>query len=217
MQTFKTVIIFPEDDSVEFLRPIVDYSLSVFQDITLFVPANNRYLEIDDDVELVIFLGHGTSSTLFGSLLDNGEKSIFLDVVNASRLFADLSVMLLSCKSMDFIKNIKRNVQLTSFLGFGDMPTDWKHIEYIRESNSEFLDGFEETHLEFYKGVLVNAFINGIRLFHINNTFRAMYLGMHQVINAALSEVIIEKNWPKFIKTYLIELFLELKADIKYF
>ncbi|RWY47477.1 hypothetical protein [Mucilaginibacter gilvus] len=216
MQAYKTVLIFPIDDSVEFLRPIVDFLLKTFENIIQFEPAYGKYLEIDDEIQLVIFIGHGTSSVLCGNLLQDGEKYKFLDIINASVLFADLSIMLLSCRSIDFIKNVRHNVALKSFLGFGDMPTDWNHIAYLRDLDSEYLKGFEEEHLEYYKNILVKAFINGLTLYSINYNFRAMYLGMQQVINAAMSEVIIDMHWDKSIKNYLVDLLLELKTDMKY-
>lgn len=212
----KTIVIFPHDPSISFLSPIIDKIAEIFVNAEIVVPSHDKFdITIDDDHEIVFFFGHGGYSGLSGSINEQGEKAI-LSVDNASRLFSDTSLILLSCNSVDFMKNVKRNVSLNSFMGFGDMPTDWKHVRALQEIDSEYLIGFNEECLFFYKNAIVKSFLNGLSLLRGAFFSRVLFLGIKQSINQSINNAICCQDWSKDIKLQVIDLLVDFKNEIRY-
>lgn len=210
-------MIFPKDETINFLYPIVTILQERNPKLSLIVPLlGDKGIDLDDDTELIIFLGHGTSSTLHGSVNELNEKTKFLDVPNAAIKFEESSVVLLSCRSADFLKAVKSNVSVDTFLGFGDMPTDWEHIEHIRQSAPQYLSEFKEEHLEFYKSVLVESVINGFLNISVRGSLRELYLGIKVVVNKKINEVLLNKQWSKAAKFQVIDLLNTYKNEIYY-
>lgn len=211
------VLVYPDDPTIDFLAPIKDAFLSSFPKIKLHSPEPGSFGSvITDDTDLVIFLGHGASSTLFGSVNDSGAKTTFVDVEKGMLLFEDISVFLLACNSNSYIKKVTTRTKLKSSFGFGDMPTDWEHIQHNRDLEPNFLLDIYEEHLEYYKKNIVASVVSGIAYSTGNISFRNLYRGISHWASNTINDIIFNQEWTKAQKLQMIELFIDFKNNLKY-
>ncbi len=211
------VIVYPLDDSIEFLEPILDGLRGLFPNAIILRPQAGTYgSAITDDTELVIFLGHGTPSQLYGSLDESGEKSVFLNITNGSLLLDGVDIILFACNSDDYFRKIKRDAEIDCYVTFGDMPTDWEHIRHNRDQDANFLKDFEDEHLEYYKMAIVQAVVEGFKNGVRTNSIIGIPKRISLVVNQKINEVILDRNWNKPQKLQMIELLNDFKREIKY-
>jgi hypothetical protein len=211
------VIVYPIDETIEFLEPIIIELERLFPNAVLLRPKVGTHgSAITDDTELIIFLGHGTPSYLYGSLNDSGEKSVFLNITNGSLLLDGVDLMLFACNSTEYFRKIKQNAEVDCYVTFGDMPTDWEHIRHNRKLDSNFLIDFEEEQLEFYKSAIVEAVVEGFKNGFRTNSIIGIPKRISFVINQKINEVILNLDWSKPQKLQMAELLNNFKREIKY-
>lgn len=220
MKNFKNVIlIYPEDPSIDFLLPLFDGLKELFPNIIVHRPKYGATLHtiIDDDTQLVLFIGHGTPSGLFGGVDENKEKKMLCDIPSGARLLQDCSIVLFSCNSSDYIIKLQRNsAQIKNYIVFGDMPTDWSHINHNRDIEADYWSDCNEEHLSFYKSSLVESVLYGFKKAININSFHSFVKGINHIINVKINEIIQRDNWSKNQKLQLIERLIELKNEIRY-
>ncbi|MBU2914843.1 hypothetical protein [Reichenbachiella agariperforans] len=211
------VIVYPIDETIEFLEPLRAELERLFPKAILLRPEAGTYgSSITDETELVIFLGHGTPSQLCGSLNDSGEKSVFLNITNGSLLLDGVDIMLFACNSSDYFRKIKRNAEIDCYVTFGDMPTDWEHIRHNRDQDADFLKDFKDEHLEYYKSVIVESVVEGVKNGVRTNSIIGIPKRISFVVNQKINEVILDQEWSKSQKLQMIELLNDFKQEIKY-
>lgn len=211
------VIIFPSDPTIEFLKPLVDCLGNIFPNAIISDPPMGSHGDdITDETELVIFLGHGTPSYLFGRPNDVGNKSNFVDIATAKRLFNGIHLILFSCNSWDFLRKFQSEACINTFISFGDLPTDWPHINHNRELDPQFLIDFRDEHLEFYKSCLVESMIAGFQAGYALNSFLSIPKQLSLFISKKINEVIFEDSWNSSQKLQMIQLLVDFRNDIKY-
>lgn len=211
------VIVYPLDDSIEFLQPILNGLKRLFPNAVILRPQPGTYgSAISDETELVIFLGHGTPSQLYGSLNDSGEKSVFLNVTNGSLLLDGVDIILFACNSDDYFRKIKRNAEIDCYVTFGDMPTDWEHIRHNRDQDANFLKDFEDEHLEYYKAVIVESVVEGFKNGVRTNSIIGIPKRISLIVNQKINDVILEQKWSKPQKLQMMELLNDFKKEIRY-
>lgn len=131
----RKVCIFPSDSSTDFLRPLYDTlceadfwgwhgdSVSEGQEVS----------QILEDAESVIFLGHGSSGTLYGSPID-GELTPWICMDDVNILLSGKKLFLLSCNSSQFCETYS----LHNAIGFGNIPTGMLDVKNEMEVNPNF-------------------------------------------------------------------------------
>ena len=90
----RLVCIFPEDESTDFLLPIYKQleNLSGFIGYRFNTldsqKRNNLYETLNqlEDNSLLVFIGHGASNRLYGSVDDNRNKQVLFDKDNTEQL-----------------------------------------------------------------------------------------------------------------------------------
>jgi len=214
----EVVIIFPVDPTIDFLNPIFELAKKLFTNATIDRPEpNSSCRSINDETDLIIFLGHGTSRVLFGSTDETSQKTDFINISNGSRLFDECTTILFSCNSKDFLNNIKANpITINSFVVFGDMPTDEPHVKHNQANNKNYWTEYDESQLIFYKQTLVESFKNGLRFGYNSDSIEGFYKGVSFIINKRINYIILNSKWNRNQKLQLIERLIEFKNDIKY-
>ena len=152
------VCIYPEDITTAFLRPLCNHICSTFNAVEVGYDTS-----IDDDpleiihnairnAKTVFFLGHGMSTCLYASVLDNVElfNKDNYSLLEGKRLF------LLACNSDQFIKNY----DLENSIGFGFLPTSLDDIRQKRLFHSILVETLEKEDVELFNEALVNAVAN---------------------------------------------------------
>lgn len=219
MKNFNNIlVIYPVDSTIDFLQPIVETITSLLPQSAIVRPESGSYFDsITDETELIIFLGHGTTRELFGGCDEKGEKSKLFDIQNGALQFDGCSVVLFSCNSSDYIKNVKANpISIENFFTFGDMPTDKEHVKHNQETFKNYWPDYNNEQLEFYKTSLVDAVSSGIRKAVMTNSFHGFNKGINHVTNLKINEIILNKKWSKNQKIQVIERLIELKKEIRY-
>lgn len=158
----KTLILFPKDSTTNFLEEIVAYlfktvhsSQFTFIRIEASGESHKYSLEqIQDSLyNTIIFLGHGTSVSLYGACKGEYRNEKFITPKNFG-VFKGKKLVLIACDSSTLIKKAKPHV-FEEAIGFGDLPTDWNDIQSARESNVNAYQGFTEKTLESFRKCLI--------------------------------------------------------------
>lgn len=156
----KTVCIFPEDFTTEFLRPLCDYICATFDavEVGYDISGDDDPLEIIynelKDAKTIFFLGHGKSTCLYASITDNVE----LINENNISLLAGKSLFLLACDSNQFIEKYN----LTNAIGFGFLPTSLDDARSNRNFHHIPKEILTSDDVSIYKKSLVNIFTNSL-------------------------------------------------------
>lgn len=146
----RILCVYPEDPSTKFLNHLVErLNIHFRQDFHCFKVKPNSKSHNDclgrirhGDEELVIFLGHGTHKELYGAdsgslfegstfSFDNSGDNIFINQENID-VFYRKKVFCLSCNSNGKLSKWAVEHGATTFLGFGDIPTDWVKDDHMK-------------------------------------------------------------------------------------
>lgn len=117
----KILCIYPKDATTEFLRPVFNAICAKPHVVGLELDTieDDNFLEILSDhladADCVFFIGHGSSTCLYGSNLN----PLIEDKMGNIEELRNKSLILFACKSADFIKTY----QFHNSLGFGFIPT----------------------------------------------------------------------------------------------
>lgn len=148
----KTICIYPKDETTDFLFPLYEAlcsnGIEGWHDNTI----NNTKLIYDkiQDCKGLIFLGHGTSATLYGS--PDNNLTDFITEKNVHTLLMGKPCFLLSCNSADFCYHYK----LIPSIGFGNMPTGVRDVHAAMDSDASF-PCLEQEDIDVYNKALVRS------------------------------------------------------------
>lgn len=154
----KTVCIYPQDATTDFLRPLCDHICATFDAVEVGYdtsgdddPLEVVYSEIKD-AQTVFFLGHGMSICLYASILDNVElfNKDNISMLEGKRLF------LLACNSNQFVTKFK----LTDAIGFGFLPTSEDDIRGTEVYHNMDISMTSILDVDCFKTALVQCLIN---------------------------------------------------------
>lgn len=157
----KIVCIYPEDETTAFLQPLYVHICDTISAVGIHNDTTDEDDSLDNiydeikDAECVIFLGHGTSSILYGSRYDN---VVFES--NNHNLLDGKRLLLLSCNSNQFIKKYEKN----DSIGFGFLPTSLDDVRKTRKLHNVDIENIEKIDVDTYNMALVQSLINTISL-----------------------------------------------------
>lgn len=154
----KAVCIYPQDTTTDFLRPLCDHICTTFDavEVGYDTSSDDDPMEIifDEikDAQTVFFLGHGMSTCLYASILDNVElfNKENISLLEGKRLF------LLACNSDQFITKFK----LADAIGFGFLPTSEEDIERTKQYHKLDISTTGILDVDCFKAALVESLIN---------------------------------------------------------
>ena len=165
----KTVCIYPHDATTDFLRPLCNHVSATFGavEVGYDTSGDDDPMEIifDEikDAETVFFLGHGMSTCLYASILDNVElfNKENISLLEGKRLF------LLACNSNQFIDKFKLN----DAIGFGFLPTSKEDIERTKQYHKLDISMTGILDVECFKTALVQCLTNTLSEETINDFY----------------------------------------------
>lgn len=208
----KILCIYPKDSTTEFLRPIynticaqpnaIGIELNTVEDDS-FLEKVSRNLE---NATIVFFLGHGSSTCLYGT---NLNPLIEEDMGNVEEL-QNKSLILFACKSADFIK--KYNFQ--NSLGFGFIPTSLDdardgmlHNLNLKCLDSSSLDALQQTIVRIWKRTLKEVSLDQLATLSKVLSFYTNYEIVHILLHC--------KDFQNY--RILADILYYLKEDMRYF
>lgn len=208
----KILCIYPKDDTTEFLRPVYNaicakphvtgWELDTIEDDD-FLEKLSDYLA---DAGVVFFLGHGSSTCLYGTNLN----PLIEDKMGNIEGLRNKSLILFACKSAEFIKNY----HFQDSLGFGFIPTSLDdardgvlHSVNLKNIDSSCLGMFRQAIVRIWHRTLAEVSLE--KLATISNVF-SFYTNC-EIINTLL----YSKESPDY--RILADMLYYLKEDMKYY
>nr|WP_314556864.1 hypothetical protein [uncultured Capnocytophaga sp.] len=187
----KILIVHALDESTKFL--------SVFKEAFeehYFAITSNKQEEIDkvhskiktlNEDDIFIFLGHGASYGLFAP--SSTDIRIF-DKKSANEMFENKNIVLLSCKSSDFIKELSTYKRI---IGFSDIPSSMNEIIAERDIVGNQRNVNEED-IERYNKCYTNSIIKALKLlFHKKITFSQLAKYIEFFLNKEIISILEDK------------------------
>lgn len=209
----KTLCLFPKDETTEFLRPVYD---ELCKRDTIIGFDNDA---IDDDdyfekleylmqqMDAMIFLGHGSSNILYGTNLNPiiDQKSGNLGYLRGRKL------LLFSCKSADYIKYYNLN----DAIGFGFIPTSKDDACDGAQLHNLDISCLDQTSLQVFRDSIVRIWLRTLKQADWDNTYTFIssfsFFTDVEIVN-------VLRNCKDIIHYRLIaDMLYYLKEDIKHY
>lgn len=220
MNNKKVVIIHPKDTTTDFLEEISTYieALNIEVNILRLITKEEHLSFFEtvhsfDENELIIFLGHGTSTGLSGCNTNDYEQPEFI-TEKQLKVFENKNLILLSCRSNQYLKSYFKDCNLKSAIGFPNLITDFDEVPY--HDDPDRLDGITKDDVEAFKIILVEIVKFSLEDF-VNNE-----LSVFQIFNRMKLRInrriinLYQKNAPND-KTPLGKMLHDVVEDLSYF
>ena len=206
----KILIVHALDESTEFLSVFKE----AFEEHYFAITSNEReeidkvhskIKELNED-DIFIFLGHGTSYGLFAP--SSTDIKIF-DKNSADEMFESKNIVLLSCKSSDFIGELSTYKRI---IGFADIPSSMNEINAERNIVGNQRNVNEED-IKRYNKCYTNSIIKALKLLFNNKiTFSELAKYIEFFLNKGIISILEDKG--KENQKDLAELLFEFRNEI---
>ncbi|QQT24501.1 hypothetical protein [Sphingobacterium spiritivorum] len=202
----------PKDSSTDFLDPIGH----IFgENYILIEPADSYHdgtldlLKQLEKTSLIVFLGHGTSSSLHSARSEGYEQKDFITKEH-NQYFANHNVLFLACRSSDFILKLNG---YRSIIGFGNIISSRAEISQEAEYTGKFRQ-LEDEEISLFNESYVFAIKNALDLLFAGKLqFRQLSKYISFFLNKAINKVLRDKSLKNRIE--LSRLLFELRNDMK--
>lgn len=210
------ICIYPEDPTTNFLLPIYEClsrlpNFRGYRNNTIL--QDNRTQIIDaltkaETSSTIVFLGHGASNKLYGSVDIDDSKQVLLDDSNIE-LFDNFNTICVSCRSAEFLKKCHG-----SFIGFGDITSDFQEVLATRQfEDAYYLSWAEETDINLFNNLFVQILRKTIEYTKCAD-IRLMYRILELYINKTISHLLIERKFNNY--RHIADMFYNLLEDISF-
>ena len=162
--------IFPRDTTTEFLRPV--YELICKETSVCGIDADSvdtdDYLEnlerVLQDAKTIIFLGHGSSHTLYGTMFN----PLFDERIGNVKWLRNKHLILFACRTLDFIKKHG----LHTAMGFGFIPTTLDDVRDNGELHKLDITDLTKADLKVFRDSIVKVWKRCLRHCPLNDIYR---------------------------------------------
>jgi hypothetical protein len=156
----KIQIIFPKDETTDFLEEIIQDIKPLSESLVHRLDSKddhssifNLASEFEDD-DLILFLGHGTSNSLAGSETFSNQFGAFMTDLQI-KVFQGKKVILLSCRSSEYLLKFGKQARLKAAIGFPNLITDWNEVEY--PDSIDEVEGILKSDIEVFRSIIVRV------------------------------------------------------------
>ncbi|UPQ77081.1 hypothetical protein [Chryseobacterium nepalense] len=137
------------------------------QNYHVFLPAEISKKEILEllksipDNSLILFLGHGHSTGLYGPEGIDFPQNIFIDSESGNVLFKEKKVILLSCNSNQFVTRLNTHKEI---LGFGNILSSMEQLRNEVENGARDNYGtLSKEDIDYFNAIYCTAIIKAIK------------------------------------------------------
>lgn len=206
----KVVCIYPKDESTDFLLPLYEFLCDKGCDgwHKDSVGNEDEVYKLLKDADHVIFLGHGSSNTLYGSP-QHDELTVLINEGNIEKLLCGKKCFILACNSSQFCERYT----LTSSIGFGNMPTGIRDVKNAMEVDNNF-PYLEKNDIDIYNKALVSSLIGAFKIAWLSDMER-LYSKIQFYANVEIVECLIKRPCEMFRE--VADLIQDFKNDCKYY
>lgn len=184
MDTLKLHVVFPNDETTDFLKEISEYisnkteaqitlhRLSTIQDHLSFKDQAQAIISQDS---IVLFMGHGMSNALSGAIIGRDSYGPFI-TDNELSIFRNRKIILLTCRSNEYLKKFGKECGIKAGIGFPNLITDIYETYYPEDSERDRVYGISEVEINDFKKVITDIVKHSLEDFINNNlTFYQLY------------------------------------------
>jgi hypothetical protein len=164
------LIIHPVDQSTQFLSEFKNHFEEYYY---CFDNQKNQINNIKirlgnlQEKNLIIYIGHGSSSGLYEPDEEGDYNNYFLDVNWGNNYFQDQDIILLSCNSSEFIKKLHL---CSNSIGFGNIMSSIKELN-IHNNTATKKKILTEKDIDSFNKFYVHSIIKSVKLL-IDNKIR---------------------------------------------
>lgn len=211
----KLFFLFALDDSTSFL--------SVFQkefqeDFFVIEPNKEsvdnslKFLQSVPENSIVVFLGHGHSTGLNTPESNVFEKYTFIDKSNGNELFVNKKVILLSCRSSEFISKITLAEEI---IGFGNILSSPEEMRIEADLETGHFRDLSKDDINYFNNSYCSAIINALNNFKKNSySFNQLPILIEFYINQKINETLLDKSTKNRVE--LAKLLFEFRNEMLY-
>ncbi|SDH50393.1 hypothetical protein [Mucilaginibacter gossypii] len=211
-------IIFPIDDSTNFLQVIADTLIDKFGAADIHVirvdHSDEGYSESLKEIEniasdeTILFMGHGQENCLYGGESKTFDKKPLIKN-REIEIFAGKNVFLLACDSNAYLRSTFKFSKVTASIGFGGLPTD------IGEVKKRLLEqGVNDAVIERFKLAITQLVVDGFSYILENNLpFHKLSDYFMLYLNKMISNVVLAGK-EDFENRALADLLFKMKSEM---
>ncbi|MDV3898834.1 hypothetical protein CMU05_14760 [Elizabethkingia anophelis] len=183
------------DETTSFLRIFQKY----FQDNFFIIEPNKdsvessiKYLKEIPKNSTVVFLGHGHSFGLYSPESSTFEKCTFVDTSNVNGLFVNKKVILLSCRSREFISKITSAEQM---IGFGNILSSPEELIIEADLETGHYRNLSNDNIHFFNSSYCDAIIKALDKYKKGRyRFDHLPILIEFYINQKINETLLNKT-----------------------
>lgn len=206
------LILHPIDTSTKFLEPFKD-SFEVnyygFSSDTIY-DAKTKLGDLEPK-SLIVFIGHGSSRGLYEPDEQHIYEKYFLDEKWGNFYFEDHDVILLCCRSNEFIRKINK---ASCLIGFGNIISSKRELDAHNEK-IKIKKNLSEEEIDVFNSCFVDSIIKTMKLLEGGTiAFKDVYKYISFFINKCIVNVLKDKA--NCNRVELARLLFEFRDEIKY-
>lgn len=212
----KLMCIYPIDETTDFLLPIYE-QLELLPDFVGYrfdtndsSKTKNLYdvlLQITEN-DFVIFLGHGASDKLYGSVGENGEKLTLFDK-RYSESINKANFVGVACRSKDFAVKC-----LPNYIGFGDITSDYAEVMAERNiGDPNYLEWVSEEDIINFQNEFVGAIAEAVKLSECNDLY-SLYRMMKLSFNKRIASLLVNRHLQKY--RHIADMLYDINDEIAF-
>lgn len=151
-----------------------------------------KYLEEIPDDSTIVFLGHGHSAGLYTPESSSFEKYTFIDKLIGDHLFSKKKVILLSCRSSEFISKI---TTIDQIIGFGNILSSKEELKIEADLETGKFRDLSEEDITFFNSSYCLAIINSLNKYKKKlYSFNELPFLIEFYINQKINEILLNKK-----------------------
>lgn len=211
----KLFFLFALDDSTSFL--------SVFQkefqeDFFVIEPNKEsvsnsiKFLQEIPKNSTVVFLGHGHSTGLYTPESNVFEKYTFVNESIGNDLFINKKVILLSCRSNEFIRMITSAEEI---IGFGNILSSPEEMIIEADLETGHFRDLSNVDINYFNNSYCNAIINALHNYKkCTYNFKQLPTLIEFYLNQKINETLLEKSTKNRVE--IAKLLFEFRNEMLY-
>jgi hypothetical protein len=212
-------IIHALDETTSFLEV---FKAEFPQNYHVFLPTETSKKEILEllnhtpDNSLILFLGHGHSTGLYGPESLDFPQNIFIDSESGNILFKEKKVILLSCNSNQFVTRLNTQKEI---LGFGNILSSMEQLRNEVENGTRDNYGtLSQEDIDYFNAIYCTAIIKAIKetIPKSVNTLKDITKKIEFLINKELNFLLKNKQITKEFATLLFNFRNDMVLKIAY-
>ncbi|MGV8946474.1 MAG: hypothetical protein ACOH1N_08600 [Lutibacter sp.] len=208
------ICIHPKDSSTDFLRLLGE----IFNANYIVIDDNDEahtntllLLESFREKSLVVFLGHGHTYGLSSSNTNDYPLKIFIDIQLANKLFIKHDVLLLACRSSDFIRNI--NPVYSSIIGFGNILSSLEEVSNEAQYETGLFRDLNQVDIDDFNNNYIDSISKSLKLLFENKIiFSQIPIYISYFLNKKINNILRKKE--KVNRIEVAKLLFELRDEM---